>query len=128
MPTESQETSWVAHLHKHILSQKTVFQRGRKKYKWNFVRPPRQKVQIQNESDLSHVHRTSVSSFEWNLPQPPNFVSHSTQVPSNFISHSIQAPNEKDLVMHHGKVGGKSYSWDFHLAPSVSIPICHSLM
>ena len=28
MPTESQETSWIAHLHKHILSQKTVFQRG----------------------------------------------------------------------------------------------------
>ena len=33
-----------------------------------------------------------------------------TQVPSNFISHSIQAPNEKDLVMHNGKAGGKSYS------------------
>ena len=126
MPTESQKTTWVAHLHKHSLSQKTVFQRGRKKYKWNFVKPPRQNVQIQNELDLSHVHRTSVSPFEWNLPQPPNFVSHSIQVPSNFISHSIQAPNEKDLVMHHGKVGGKSYSWDFHLAPSASIPSCHS--
>ena len=102
------------------------FKGGRKKYKWNFVRPPRQNVQIQNELDLYHVHRTSVSPLEWNLPRPPNFVSHSTQVPSNFISHSIQAPNEKDLTMHHDKVGGKSYSWDFHLAPSASIPSCHS--
>ena len=44
MPTESQETSWVAHLHEHILSQKTVFQRGEEEIQMEFVRPPRQNV------------------------------------------------------------------------------------
>ena len=86
------------------------FKEGRRKYKWNFIRPPKQKVYIQNELDLPHVHQTNASAFEWNLPRPPNF----------------EAPNEKDLAMHHDKVGGKSYSWDFHLAPSASIPSCHS--
>ena len=70
--------------------------------------------QIQNELDMPHVHQTSISAFEWNLPQPPNFVTHFTQV-----------PNQKDLDIGHSKVGGKSYSWDFHLAPSASSPSCH---
>ena len=78
------------------------------------MRPPNQKVQIQNESDMPHVHQTSISAFGWNLPQPPNFVTHSTQVPS-----------QKDLDIDHSKVGGKSYSLDFHLAPSASTPSCH---
>ena len=117
---------------------KVILSKGRRrKYKWNFVRPPKQNVQIQNELILSHVHQTSVSAFEWNLLQPPNLVSHSTQVPPNFVSCSIQVPsnfashstqvlNQKDSVMCHGKVGGKSYSWDFYLAPSASTPSCHS--
>ena len=63
---------------------------------------------------MPHVHETSISAFEWNLPRPPNFVLHSTQV-----------PNQNDLDIYHGKVGGKSYSWDFHLAPSASTPNCH---
>ena len=108
MPTESQETSWVTTSKKKIHPKRQSFKGGRKKYKWNFIRPPKQKVYIQNELDLPHVHQTNV--IEWNLPRPPNF----------------EAPNEKDLAMHHDKVGGKSYSWDFHLAPSASIPSCHS--
>ena len=74
--------------------------------------PPNQKVQIKNDLDLAYVHQTS--AFEWNLSRPPNFISHSTQVPSQI-----------DLDMYDSKAGGKSYSWDFHLAPSASIPSCH---
>ena len=106
-------------------SKKTIHPKRRRKYKWNFVRPQKQKVQIQNKLDLPHIHQTSVSAFEWNLPQPPNFESHSTQVPSNFAPHSSQGPNQKDSDLYHGKVGGKSYSWNFHLAPSSSSPSCH---
>ena len=76
-----------------------------------FCKVPKSKVQIQNELDVPHVHQTSISAFEWNLPQPPNFVSCSTQV-----------PNQIELDMCHDKVGGKSYSWDFCLAPSASTP------
>ena len=87
IPTKLQEISWATHLWEHILSQKTVFKEGRRKYKWNFVRPPNQKVQIQNELDMPHVHQTSISAFEWNLPQPPNFVSCSTSPKSDRVGH-----------------------------------------
>ena len=110
---------------KTIHPKRQSFKGGRGKYKWNFVRPPKQKVQIQNKLDLPHIHRTSVSAFEWNLPQPPDFESHSTQVPPSFASHSPQVQNQVDSGICHGKVGGKSYSWDFHLAPSASPPSCH---
>ena len=63
---------------------------------------------------MPHVHQTSVSAFKWNLLRPPNFVTHSTQV-----------PNQTELDIGHSKVGGRSYSWDFHLAPSASTPSCH---
>ena len=63
---------------------------------------------------MPHIHQTSISAFEWNLPQPPNFVTHSTLV-----------ANQKDLDIGYNKIGGKSYSWDFHLAPSISTPSCH---
>ena len=117
--------SLVAHIKNTFLPKRQSFKEGRRKYKWNFVRPPKQKVHIQNELDLPHAHQTCVSAFEWNLPRPPNFVSHSTPVPPSFTSHSTQVSNQVDSGICHGKVSGKSYSWDFHLAPSVSPPSCH---
>ena len=92
--------------------KRQFFKEGKRKYKWNFVRLPNQNVHIQNELNLPHGHQTS--AFEWNLPLPPNFVWHSTQV-----------PNQNYLDIYHSKVGGKSCSWDFHSASSASTPSCH---
>ena len=39
--------------------------------------------------------------------------------------HSIPVKAQIKKIQMCGKVGGKSYSWDFHLAPSASPPSCH---
>ena len=84
---------------------------GRRKYRWNFVRPPNPKVQI----SLTQTHTIGGKEFKWDSSLPPD------ELDSFICTSSTEDSKECSEI-----TGGKAYSWDFHLAPSVEVssPSC----
>ena len=84
---------------------------GRRKYKWNFVRPPNANVQITDQRSLSQIHTIGGKEYKWDSSLPPD------ELDSFTLTPSAKDPKECCKV-----AGGKAYSWDFHLAPSAEDP------
>ena len=86
---------------------------GRRKYKWNFVRPPTSpNVHIIDEMSWSQTHVTGGKEYKWNSPLPPDELDSFTLT-----------PNAEDSKECSKVPGGKEYSWDFHLAPSAELSL-----
>ena len=88
---------------------------GRRKYKWNFARPPNPNVKIIDEMSWSQTHTIGGKEFKWDSSLPPD------ELDSFTLTSSAEDSKECSEI-----TGGKAYSWDFHLAPSaeVSSPSC----
>ena len=88
----------------------SFFKGGRRKYEWNFVRPPNPYVQITHEMSLSQTHVTGGKEYKWDSPLPPD------ELDSFTLNPSTEDSKECSKV-----VGGKGYSWDFYLAPGAEV-------
>ena len=97
-------------LHNPGTPDNSFFKGRRRKYEWNFVRPPNPNVQITNEMSLSQTHVTGGKEYKWDSSLPPD------ELDSFTLTPSTEDSKECSKV-----VGGKGYSWDFYLAPGAEV-------
>ena len=90
----------------------SFFKGGRRKYKWNFIRPPNPNVQITNKVSLSQTLTCVMGGKEYKWD---------SSLPSDELDSLSPLPGQEDSNECSDIVAGKGYSWDFYLAPGAEV-------